>query len=81
MKLSDYLMLLAEEPEILTLTYEQSHELCTDISKKQISDIPQECFGEIESLLIERLNSDAVEKHLVAPLERLLTSLREEQEK
>jgi len=78
MKLKDYLDCLDENPHVITLTYAQSCELCEDISKKQISDIPKEYHPEIESLLVERLNSNAVERYLVAPLERLLTSLHEE---
>lgn len=78
MKLKCYLDWLAENPQIMTLTYEQSRELCEDISIKQVSDIPNEYRREIETLLVDRLNSNAVERHLVEPLERLLTSLREE---
>jgi len=79
MKLNDYLNYLAKKPQIMTLTYENSLELCEDISKKQISDIPKEYHRDIESLLVERLNSKAVETHLEAPLERLLVALQKMQ--
>lgn len=78
MKLNDYIDWLAKNPKTMTLTYEQSCELCEDISKTQASDIPKEFHCDIEDLLVERLNSNAVDRHLVAPLEILLTSLREE---
>jgi|GEM_PF-3175279 len=79
MKLNDYLSCLAKKPQIITLSYENSLELCEDISKKQISDIPKEYHRDIESLLVERLNSKAVESHLEDPLERLLVGLQETQ--
>ena len=79
MKLTNYLSYLAKKPQIMTLSYENSLELCEDISKKQISDIPKEYHRDIESLLVERLNSKAVETHLEAPLERLLIALQETQ--
>lgn len=79
MKLNDYLSCLAKKPQIMTLPYENSLELCEDISKKQISDIPKEYHRDIESFLVERLNSKAVETHLKAPLERLLVALQKTQ--
>ncbi len=78
MKLNDYLSFLAQHPPIIKLTYEQSCELCEDLSKIQPADIPEEYHRDIEDLLVERLNSNAVDSCLVAPLERLLISLREE---
>lgn len=77
MKLKDYIDSLEKQPTSITLTHEQSCELCEDISRAQLADIPEEFYCDIEDLLVERLNSNAVERHLVAPLERLLTSLRE----
>ncbi|MCS6129955.1 hypothetical protein G3485_22940 [Shewanella baltica] len=77
MKLQEYLKLLDKNPPDITLTYEQSHELCEDISKMEISDIPKAYYVDMENFLEERLNSNAVEKNLVVPLEKLLTSLRE----
>ncbi len=78
MKLNDYLSFLAQNPPIITLTYEQSCELCQDLSKKQQADIPKEYHRNINDLLVERLNSNAVDSCLVPSLERLLFSLREE---
>jgi hypothetical protein len=78
MKLKDYLEFLAKKPQTLTLTYTESRELCKDISQKTILEIPKEYHREIENLLTERLNSNAVDSDLVVSLEALLASLREE---